>query len=238
MTNSFERTPAQQKAKKLLRHFRKEYPDYVYLREVFRHIRQELKVEVYREPKKDTLVVPTEEEIKRYYSIVWNSRNMQHVVLFKVLLYTGMGVSELIRVKISDVNFEKCQITIPKIGRKKERIVPFPDSFKEVLALYVETILKKGSIYLFESTWKNAYTDRGIRRILAIYAKKADMSTTISPRRMRHFLIAWMKKQNIKDALIQSVSGLKTPAELKKYDKISSEQGQQTYNHIIEKLSL
>lgn len=233
-----ERTPPKLKAKKLLRHFRKEYPDYTYLREVFKHIRQGLNVEITPVVKKETVVIPTEDEIKRYYTVVWNARKMQHVILFKVLLYTGMRVSELVRVKIADIDFVKCHITIPKIGRKKARTVPFPDSFKEVFALYVESSLKKGATYLFESSWKNPYTDRGIRRILEIYAKKAGMDITISPRKMRHFLLAWMKKQHINDALIQSVSGIERASELEKYNPAASSEAQQSYNQVIDKLTI
>ncbi|MBA2628447.1 MAG: site-specific integrase, partial [Rickettsiaceae bacterium] len=47
--------------------------------------------------------VPTEEEIRRYYKAVWESKNRQDMIIIKTLLYTGARVSELIRLKISDV---------------------------------------------------------------------------------------------------------------------------------------
>ena len=64
------RTPAKRKARQLAKYLRDERPDYAYLKEVFRHLRAELGVEVDREPK--TLpYVPTEDEIRRYYQVVW-----------------------------------------------------------------------------------------------------------------------------------------------------------------------
>ena len=65
-----KRTPARQKARQLAKHLRAERPDYIYLKEVFRHLRTELDVEVQREPKR-LPYVPTEAEIHRYYETVW-----------------------------------------------------------------------------------------------------------------------------------------------------------------------
>jgi integrase/recombinase XerD len=49
--------------------------------------------------------------------------------------YTGVRVSELVNIRLSDVDFERCQIRINAGKGNKDRIVPFPVSFKEVLAL-------------------------------------------------------------------------------------------------------
>jgi integrase/recombinase XerD len=51
--------------------------------------------------------------------------------------YTGVRVSELVNIRLSDVDFERCQIRINAGKGNKDRIVPFPVSFKEVLALVV-----------------------------------------------------------------------------------------------------
>jgi integrase/recombinase XerD len=70
--------------------------------------------------------VPTEEEIRRYYKAVWESKNRQDMIIIKTLLYTGARVSELIRLKISDVDLDRCQIKIVSGKGQKDRIVPFP----------------------------------------------------------------------------------------------------------------
>ena len=46
------RTPAKRKARQLAKHLRPERPDYTYLKEVFRHLRDELGVEVTTTPAK------------------------------------------------------------------------------------------------------------------------------------------------------------------------------------------
>ena len=74
---------------------------------------------------------------------------MGHVILIKTLLYTGVRVSELVKIKLSEVDSDRCQIKITQGKGKKDRIVPFPNSFKETLMLRVENAKKKAlNIYL------------------------------------------------------------------------------------------
>src|SRR5690606_8246559 len=103
--------------------------------------------------------VPTEVELKRYYDVVWKAKNFQDMMIVKTLLYTGVRVSELINIKLSDVDFHYCQIRINKGKGSKDRIVPFPQSFKEMLAIHADSIKKNQAVYLFESSWKKKYTD-------------------------------------------------------------------------------
>ena len=71
------------------------------------------------------------------------------MVLIKTLLYTGVRVSELVKIKLSDVDLERCQIRINAGQGGKDRIVPFPVTFKEVLAMHQATMEKKKATYLF-----------------------------------------------------------------------------------------
>lgn len=228
------RTPVRTKAKQFAKLLLKESPDYNYLRELFRHIRKELEVTPDHQPK-NLPYVPTEEEIKKYYAVVWQSRNIQNVIITKTLLYTGARVSELVRILISDIDFDRCQIRINQGKGKKDRIVPFPISFKEILALHTQSVMQKGGKYLFESSWKKPYTDRGIRKILAVYAKEAGMKHSISPHKFRHFLFTWLKKQGIEDALIQPYSGHESRQSLEIYSKLSIGDAQSVYENVIGK---
>ena len=79
------RTPVREKAKQFSKQLKKEQPDYNYLRELFRHIRKELTIEVNTSAPKKLPYVPTKEEIKQYYQAVWKSKNMKHVVMIKTL---------------------------------------------------------------------------------------------------------------------------------------------------------
>ncbi len=232
-----QRTSAQVKAKEIAKLLRGEHPDYNYLKSIFRHLRTELEIEVTHQEKK-LPKVPTEEELQQYYQAVWKARNVQDMVIIKTLLYTGVRVSELINIRIEEVDFERCQIRINSGKGGKDRIVPFPISFKEVLAMHVDKMQGKRADYLFESNRQSKYTDRGIRKILAKYAKKAGLDHSISPHQLRHFLLTWLKKQGIDDALIQPYSGHSSRQSLEIYSRLSLSEAQSVYESVMPKFPL
>ena len=231
------RTPPSKMAKQLVKYLRPQRPNYNYLRDLFRHLRKELEVPVRTAPKKLPLI-PTEEEIKKYYEAVWQAKNTQHLVMIKTFLYTGIRVGELIKVKISDIDFEGCQIRINRGKGGKDRVVPFPVSFREILSMYVTQIQEKKFVYLFESSWKKAYSDRGIRKILMRYTQAAGIESSVSPHKLRHFLLAWLKKQGIDDALIQPYSGHDSRQSLEVYSRLSIKDAQKEYNENIGKFPI
>lgn len=226
------RTPARLKARQLAKHLRDERPDYAYLKEVFRCLRGELEIVVPRGPKR-LPHVPSEDEVRRFYEAVWHGRRMGDVVLIKTLLYTGVRVSELVTIRHTEVDLDRCQIRITAGKGGKDRIVPFPAAFKETLALHIATMARQGATHLFESSWKKPYSDRGVRKILARYATAAGLPQPISPHQLRHFLLTWLKKQGIDDALIQPYSGHASRQSLEVYSRLAIGEAQAEYEEVI-----
>jgi integrase/recombinase XerD len=175
-----QRTPARRKARQLARHLRGERPDYAYLKEVFRHLRDELGVEVATTAKK-LPYVPAEAEIRRYYQTVWTARRSGDIVLIKTLLYTGVWFAELFAIRLTDADLDACRIRITNGKGGKDRYVPFPGPFRETLALHIAAARANGAVFLFESSWKKPYSTRGVRARLARYAAKPAWPTTCHP---------------------------------------------------------
>lgn len=228
------RTPARQKARQLTKYLRAEQPDYIYLKEVFRHLREELGVEVPQSGPKKLPVVPSEAELRRYYEVVWQARNVQDMLIIKTLLYTGVRVGELIKIQLMDIDLDRCQIRINRGKGGKDRVVPYPSKFRETLAVHINQMQTKKATYLFESRLKKPYSDRGIRKILSRYAKAAGLSKPISPHKLRHFLLTWLKKQGIDDALLQPYSGHASRQSLEVYSRLAIGEAQEAYDRVID----
>ncbi len=62
--------------------------------------------------------------------------------MIKTLLYTGVRVTELIHIKLSDIDLDRCQIRINEVNGKKDRIVPYPNGFREILAIHIDNAKK------------------------------------------------------------------------------------------------
>ena len=97
-------------------------------------------------------------------------------------------MSELVRIRIADVDLDSCRIRITHGKGGKDRVVPFPATFKETLALHIDAQRRADAVFRFESSWKKAYTDRGVRKILTRYTQAAGVTASISPHTLRHFL--------------------------------------------------
>ena len=141
-------------------------------------------------------------------------------------------------IRLDEVDVERCQIRITRGKGSKDRQVPFPHSFRELLALHSGGMRGKEAIYLFESVRKHKYTDRGVRKMLARYAAQAGITRSMSPHKWRHFLFTWLKKEGIDDALIQPYSGHATRQSLEIYSRLSLADAQGAYDQAMERFPI
>ena len=207
--NDVLRTPVRQKAKQIASLLKDEKPNYNYLREIFRHLRKELRITIEKKEKANR-VIPSEFDIKRFLNVLKNESNHKNKIIIYTLLYTGARVSALINMKITDVNFETCQIHIEKGFKGQKRNVLLPTSFKEELKQHALNTKNNAGTYLFESSWKRPYTDRGIRKILSVYSEGAGMDNPVLPNTLRTFFTSWLKQQGIENTMLQTYCGIES----------------------------
>ncbi len=58
------------------------------------------------------------------YEEVWTSRRGQDIVLIKTLLFIGVRVSELVRIRVVEVALDACRMRITQGKGAKDRTVP------------------------------------------------------------------------------------------------------------------
>jgi integrase/recombinase XerD len=143
-------------------------------------------------------------------------------------------VGELVRIPLDAVDLDRCQIRITQGKGGKDRVVPFPAGFREALAVHISAMRQRKARYLFESVREDRYSERGIRKILAKYADAAALAHPIAPHQLRHFLLTWLKKQGIDDALIQPYSGHSNRQSLEVYSRLSLADAQAAYDEAME----
>ncbi len=69
--------------------------------------------------------------------------------------------------------------------------------------------------------------------MLERYSQLAGLSQPVSPHKLRHFLLTWLKKQGVDDALIQPYSGHSSRQSLEIYSKLAIGEAQKEYNGVI-----
>jgi integrase/recombinase XerD len=85
-------------AKKLVRLLRTQHPDYHYLKKVFQHTRVLLEVGP-APPAKRLPALLTDAKLVAFYDTIWQARQLTHVAMLKLLLFTGIRNAELVQLR-------------------------------------------------------------------------------------------------------------------------------------------
>lgn len=145
-------------------------------------------------PKKDKKLpnfLNYEEIDKLFDSIdITNAQGLRNRCIVEILYDTGIRVSEIVNLKLDDIDFNKKLINIIGKGRK-ERIVYFGDYLLEILNKYIDTsrselLRDKNNSYLILNTRGKKITTRGIQLIIDKVVDDASIKHKISPHVLRH----------------------------------------------------
>lgn len=200
------RLPPKAMAKKLVRILRQQRPDYTYLKQVFQHTRAMLAVTNPPPPQRLPVLLTTE-ELEAFYNAVWSARNPTHMVMIKLLFFTGMRNAELAYLRCTDVDLTACRVRIEQGKGHKDRWVLFPQSFRGELAQYLARQRERDVIYLCESNRLQPFSTRRIRQIVKQYAAAAGIEKRVYPHLFRHQLLTFLTQQGIISSKLQLLSG-------------------------------
>jgi len=118
-----------------------------------------------------------------------NKKGKRDRAMLELLYATGLRVSELIQLRLKDVNLEEGFLICRGKGGK-ERIVPLGKQAEKTIQNYLDTarplLLKKDTNLLFLSSWRGGFTRQGFWKMLKGYAHKAGLDKKISPHVLRH----------------------------------------------------
>lgn len=134
-------------------------------------------------------------KIKRY---VYKNQNEMWISIFELLSKTGIRVSELINIRLTDINMGDRSGNLRVIGKnQKERNVPLNVDARKAIADYLKVRDEKSisSDYLLLSERKAPFTRSGIFKILKRWEN--DTNIKIHPHMFRHhFAIQLLNNPN------------------------------------------
>lgn len=128
-------------------------------------------------------------------------------LILEMLYATGVRVSELVNIKLSDITDR----TIKILGKgNKERIVRFGDYCEEILKMYLNDghyRLNSSSEYLFLNNNGGKLTDRGVRYLLDKIIEKTTIEKKISPHMLRHSFATHLLNEGCDILTVQELLG-------------------------------
>lgn len=126
--------------------------------------------------------------------------------LILTLLYSsGLRVSELVSLKINDIDLSERTIRIRGKG-DKDRIVLFDEKTRGLLKDYINKRVIE-SEYLFLNRFEKPLTPRYVQMMIKNYAKKAGINKKVTPHILRHSFATHLLKNGVDIRAIQQLLG-------------------------------
>lgn len=145
-------------------------------------------------------------------------KELRDKAMLELLYATGIRVSELISLKVSDVNLQMEYLSC--MDSHKERIIPFGKNAKDALKKYMndgrpKLIEDESCQWLFTNCSGQTMSRQGFWKLIKFYGGKAGIESEITPHTLRHSFAAHM---------VGNGADLKAVQEMLGYSDISAAQ--------------
>lgn len=163
--------------------------------------------------------VLTREEIKKLIDAAPTNKTR---LIIKTLYSTGLRVSELVNLKINDLNLEDKSGWVRRGKGSKDRFFALSPLLIDDLKEYIST-LDPSQEYLFPGK-NNTLTPRNIQKLLQTAAKKAGIAKQVSPHKLRHSFATHLLDSGVDIRVIQTLLGHSSISTTEIYTHISNNQ--------------
>ena len=169
---------------------------------------------------KKTPSVLTKEEIKKLINIIEAKKSKLMVAL---MYAAGMRVSEIVNLKVSDLEFEDKIGHIRQAKGRKDRIFNIPQFLFLKLEKQAENQQKANQKYLFSGP-KGRLSTRNLQKIVKKAANRADIKKDVHCHTLRHSFATHLLENNVDIRKIQELLGHADLSTTQIYTHISTEE--------------
>ena len=185
--------------------------------------------------KKSLPNILTEEDIFKLLDIKpIDNFSYRNKAMLELMYATGLRVSELINLKLQDIDLN--QDIIRTFGKgSKERVIPIGDYAKEYLEKYIykyrgNMLKREASEYLFLNNHGKQMTRQGFFKIIKKIAKEKGIHNDLSPHTLRHSFASHLLKYGADLRTIQELLGHSDISTTQIYTHITNEELKKNYN--------
>jgi integrase/recombinase XerC len=156
-----------------------------------------------RERNGRTYLIP--EEYTRLLSLAGS--NPRDYAILQVFLQTGIRVSELCRLTLSDVDLVDRAVTIRQGKGMADRTIELEKKGLQALRNYLRSRPQSLSDALFLNYQAEPISERGVQKLLAKYVKLAGITKRISPHSLRHTFATYKAERGVSPYQLQQWLG-------------------------------
>lgn len=137
-------------------------------------------------------------------------KELRDRAMLELLYATGIRVTELISLKVTDLNLQMEYVTCT--DGHKERIIPFGDVARDALKKYMEQgrpklIEDESCPWLFTNCTGQDMSRQGFWKLIKSYGKKAGIAAEITPHTLRHSFAAHLVSNGADLKSVQEMLG-------------------------------
>ena len=151
-------------------------------------------------------IVLSQEEMLRIISVI---ENIKHRAIISLIYSAGFRISELINLKIADIDSDRMQIRIAQSKGRKDRYVGLSDMILILLRNYFKE--HQPEKYMFNGQNGEQYSAESIRKILKRACDRAGIRKRVTPHTLRHSYATHMLENGIDLRYVQELLGHSKP---------------------------
>ena len=161
-------------------------------------------------------------------------KGLRDQAILELLYATGMRVSELVSLRVDDVNLASASVRCWGKG-SKERVIPIHQQAVSTLRDYLERgrahfVKDAGEKTLFLNMRGKALTRQGLWLIFKAYVEKAGLPSDVTPHTLRHSFATHMLDRNADLINVQKLLGHTSISTTQVYTHVSSERLREAYD--------
>ncbi len=161
----------------------------------------------------------TREEVSKLLNAI---SNWKHRLMIEFIYGSGLRVSELLNIKIKDLNLDKDYGFVRNGKGGKDRLIVLSKIVSEKIKNLIELENLALNGYLFVSNRGRKYSVRSIQKIIKNACKKCGIEKKVHPHTLRHSFATQLVENGYDISQVQAMLGHKSPETTMVYTHIAS----------------
>lgn len=154
--------------------------------------------------------------------ILENISNLKHQLLISLAYAAGLRVSEIINLKVEDIDLEELTIHIKQAKGNKDRISVFPIKMRTNIQILVNN--KQGKDFVFESQRGGKLTTRTVQNIFSRALTKSGINKPATFHSLRHSFATHLLENGIDVRYVQELLGHANIRTTQRYTQVTNPQ--------------
>ncbi len=164
--------------------------------------------------------LPTVLSPEEVQAMITGTDNLKHKTMIALLYASGLRRSELLNMKLKDIDFGRSVITVLQGKGKKDRQTILADNLKDIFKNYIEVYKPKD--YLFEGATGGRYSERSLEEVVKKAAMQAKIIKHVTPHTLRHSFATHLLENAVDIRFIQELLGHSSIKTTERYTHVAN----------------